>query len=218
LVQGGEDAAVHACGGFAVSETGEYAIDGIHSVIRVGVGVVHLCASFLKPLAEAGACAEEQGSHGRFGFAEDDGDLGGAEFFDRGEQEDVVFGAGQALHLAEYAADALGFVKGLMRCCAAGGKVVGEVLVELLRADSAATVDGEVPCDAREPDAHVAYVGEAIAVFEDANKGVLHDVFGLGGAAKDGVGDAEEEARVCLDEGGEVDLGLCALGERQRQA
>jgi hypothetical protein len=39
-------------------------------------------------------------------------------------------------------------------------------------------------------------------MFEDAEEYVLDYVFGLGAVAEDGVGDAEEQCRVGLDEGG----------------
>ena len=76
----------------------------------------------------------------------------------------------------------------------------------LLRADAATAIEGEVPGDADEPDAEVANLVEGVAPFEDAEEGVLHDIFGLGAAAKDGVGDAKEEGGVGLGESGEVDF------------
>jgi hypothetical protein len=213
-VYGAEDAIVHSFGGFDVSEARQYAAYGV-----VGVGrLIHLCASFLEPLAEAGACAEEQGSYCGFALSQNAGNLCGGEVFYGGEQKDVTLCPGEFFHLGEDALDALGFVEGVVWRCGVGGEAFGEALVELLWAYATAAVDGEIPSDADEPDAHVANAVEALTVFEDANEGVLYDVLGLGGAVKDGVGDAKEEARVCLDEGGEVDVGLGTFSERQRQA
>jgi len=43
-------------------------------------------------------------------------------------------------------------------------------------------------------------------VFEETNEDVLHDVFGFGAIAQDGVRDAKEQSGVGVDEIGEVDL------------
>ncbi len=91
----------------------------------------------------------------------------------------------------------------------------GEGFVELVGADAAAAVDGEVPGDADEPDAEVADVGELELMFENAEEDVLDDVFGLGAVAEDGVGDAEEQRGVGLDERGQVGLRCGFRGDKR---
>ena len=87
-----------------------------------------------------------------------------------------------------------------------GDEAFGEEIVHLLRADAAAAVEGEVPGNADEPDTEVADLIKGVAALEDADEGVLHDVFSFGAAAEDGVGDAKEESGVGPGEGGEVDV------------
>jgi hypothetical protein len=77
--------------------------------------------SFLEPLAEARAGAEEQGSDGGFGAGKDGGDLGNAEFVDGGEEQRVALGLGQAFKLAQGGGDLAGFGEGLI-----GGDGVGD--------------------------------------------------------------------------------------------
>jgi len=129
----------------------------------------------------------------------------------------MALGFGEPLDLGEDEADASCFVEGAVGGKALRGEGLGEGFVELAGTDAAATVDGEVPCDAREPDAEIADGGQGVVMFEDADEDVLDDIFGFGGAAQDGVGDAEEQFGVCLNEGGEVDLPR-ALGGRYWQA
>jgi hypothetical protein len=100
-----------------------------------------------------------------------------------------------------------GFVAGLGGGGGGGDEGVGEERIHLVGTDASATVEGEVPGDADEPDAVVANGGEFVLVFEDADEGVLHDVFSLCGVAQDGVGDAEEERGVGFHEG-------CQIGRR----
>jgi hypothetical protein len=157
--------------------------------------------------AEAGSGTEEEGADGGVGFAKDGGDLRGGEIVEGGEEEDVAFESGEALPFAEDGFELLGLVKGLVGGESASDEALGEESVHLLRTDAAAAIEGEVPGDADEPDAEVADGGERFAVFEDADEGVLHDIFGFGGVAQDGVGDAEEEGGVGLDERGKVDGG-----------
>ena len=154
--------------------------------------------------AEAGSRAEEQGADGGVGFAEDGGDFGGGELVDGGEEEDVALGFREAVPLAEDGLETLGVLEGLVGGEGAGDETLGEEIVHLLGADAAAAIEGEVPGDADEPDAEVEDGIEGVAAFEDADEGVLDNVFGLGTAAEDGVGDAEEEGGVGLDEGSEV--------------
>ena len=172
--------------------------------------------SFLEALAEAGAGAEEQGSDGGFGAVKVGGDFGDAEVVDGGEEEGVAFGVGEAVDFAEDGGDVAGVGESLVGGCGVGDEGGGELVVELVGTDAAAAVDGEVPGDADEPDAEVAdgreieLVGLG-GVLEDAEEGVLDDVFGLGGVAEDGVGDAEEERGVGVDEGGEIGLRCCKV-------
>ena len=58
----------------------------------------------------------------------------------------------------------------------------------------------------------VTDVGECGGPLEYAEEGVLDDVLGLGAGVEEGVGDAEQQGGVCLDESGEVGLGLRELG------
>jgi hypothetical protein len=94
-------------------------------------------------------------------------------------------------------------VKGDVGGCIVADEGVGEDFVELIGPDAAAAVEREVPGDADEPDAEVADFGKSAAMFHDAEEGVLHDVFGFGGVAEDGVGDAKEEGGVGFDERGD---------------
>lgn len=168
--------------------------------------------SFLEALAEAGAGAEEQGSDCGFAAVEDGGDFGDAELVEGGEEKGVALGFGEALDLAEDGGDLAGVGEGLVGGCGAGDERGGEGLVELVGADAAAAVDGEVPGDADEPDAEVADGREFELMFEHAEEDVLDYVFGLGAVAEDGVGDAEEERGVGLDECGEIGLRCGGLG------
>jgi hypothetical protein len=79
-------------------------------------------------------------------------------------------------------------------------------------------VEGEVPGDAYQPDAHLADVLQRGAVFEDADEDILDDVLCLGPTAEDGVCDPEEERRVCLHEGRKVDRRPVSFHGRQSQA
>jgi hypothetical protein len=164
-------------------------------------------ASFEEPFAEAVAGAEEQGSGGGFGAVEEGGDLGVGELVDGGEEEGVAFGGGKAVDLAESCGDLAGFGEGLVGGGGGGDEGVGEERVHLVGTDAAATVEGEVPGDADEPDAVVADGWELVLVFQDADEGVLHDVFGLCAVTQDGVGDAEEQSGVGFHEG-------CQIGGR----
>jgi len=74
-----------------------------------------------------------------------------------------------------------------------GDQCLGEEVVHLVGANAPAAVDGEVPGDANEPDAHVADGVEGMVMLDYADEGVLHDVFGFGAATEDGVGYAEQE-------------------------
>ncbi len=170
---------------------------------------------FSRPFAEAGAGAEEQGADGGFGAVEDGGDFGDAEFVDGGEQQGVALGLGEALDFPKRRRDLAGVGEGLVGGGGAGNEGLGEGFVELVGADAAAAVDGQVPGDADQPDAQVADCRQFEAVFENAEKDVLNNVFGLGAVAKDGVGDAEEQRGVSLDEGGQVRLRLCFRGDKR---
>jgi len=145
---------------------------------------------------------------------EDGGDFGDAEFVDGGEKKGVALGLREALDFAEGGGDLAGVGEGLVGRGGVSDEGGGEGLVELVGADAAAAVDGEVPSDADEPDAKVADGGEFLFVFENAEKGVLHDVFGFGAIAEDGVGDAEEQAGIGLDERGDVRLRCGFLGDK----
>jgi hypothetical protein len=89
---------------------------------------------------------------------------------------------------------------------------VDKGFIHLVGPDAAAAIEGEVPGDANQPDAHVAHGGEGEAMLDDAEEDVLDDVFGLGAAAQDGVGDAKEEHSVGRDQRGQIDLGLDGMG------
>ena len=141
--------------------------------------------SFLEPLAEACACAEKKCTNCGFTLSQNACYLCGGEVFDCGEQQYVTFGSRHLSISAQDALHALGFVEGVVGRCGLCGEAFGEPLVDLLGTYATAAVDGEVPCDADEPDAHVANVAEALTVFEDADEGVLYDVLGLRGAVKD---------------------------------
>jgi hypothetical protein len=177
------------------------------------VGTLTIETLAIETLAKTRAGAEEQGADGGFGAAGDGGELGGGEFVERGEQKDLALGFGQAIEFVKDGLHALALVQDLVGwdgACDEGG---GEGVVDLVGADAAAAVECEVPGDADEPDAGVANgvlagcgVG-LVLVLEDAEEGVLDHVFGLGAAAQDGVGDAEEQAGVGGDEGGDVERG-----------
>lgn len=173
--------------------------------------------SFVEPFAEAGAGAEEESADGGFGLVEELGELAGVELVERGEQKDLALGAGEAVDLAEDGLRLLRFDERAVGGHVPGGERAHEELVHLVGSDAAAAVEREVPGDADEPDAEVADVWECALVFHDANEGVLHDVFGFGGVAEDGVGDPEEEGGVGLDERGERGVGLCGPGVWQDQ-
>ena len=147
---------------------------------------------------------------------EEGGDFGNGEFVEGGEEQGVALGFGEAIDFAEDGGDMAGVGEGLVGGCGAGDEGGGELVVELIRPDAAAAIDGEVPGDADEPDAEVADGGEFEAMFENAEEGVLDNVFGLGWVAEDGVGDAEEERGVGVDECGEV--GLRCGGVRRDQS
>ena len=161
---------------------------------------------------EARAGSEDECADGGLGFVEDLGELAGVELVDGREQEDLALGAGKAVDLAEDAGEFAGLVKGDVGGCVAAGERVGEGVVHLVGTDAAAAVEREVPGDAHEPDAEVADFGKRALVFHDADEGVLHGVLGLGGVAEDGVGDAEEERGVGLDERGEGGVRLGGPG------
>ena len=135
---------------------------------------------------------------------EDGGDFGDAELVDGGEKAGVALGLWEAVDLAEDSGDVAGVGEGLIGGHGGGEECVGEGLVELVGADAPSAVEGEVPGDADEPDAEVADGGELVLMFEYAEKDVLNNVFGLGGVAEDGVGDAVEERGVGRDERGEI--------------
>src|SRR6202042_3746155 len=104
--------------------------------------------SFLEPFAEAGAGAEEQGADGGFGAVEDGGDFGDAELVDGGEEQGVALGFGEGLDFAEGGGDLAGVREGLVGGSCTGYEGFGEGLVELVGADAAAAIDGQVPGDA----------------------------------------------------------------------
>jgi hypothetical protein len=97
----------------------------------------------------------------------------------------------------------------------AGDAGFGEGFVELVGTDAATAVDGEVPGDADEPDAEVADGGKILLVFKDAEEGVLDDVFGFGTVAENGMGNAEEQAGVGLDERRDVRLRGSFCGDKR---
>ncbi len=169
----------------------------------------------LEAFAEAGAGAEEQGADGGFGAVEDGGDFGDAELVDGGEEQGVALGLGEALDFLKRRRDLAGVGEGLVGGCGVGDEGRGEGLVELVGADAAAAVDGEVPGDANEPDAEVADGGELLFVFEYAQEDVLDYIFGFGAVAEDGVGDTKEQRGVGLDERGQVGLRCCFRGDKR---
>ncbi len=127
----------------------------------------------------------------------------------------MALGFGEALDFAEGGGDLAGVGEGLIGGDGAGDEGFGEGFVELIGADAATAVDGEVPGDADEPDAEVADGGELLLVFEDAEEDVLDDVFRLGAVAEDGVGDAKEQAGVRLDERGQGGLRWSISGDKR---
>lgn len=81
-------------------------------------------------------------------------------------------------------------------------------MVHLARSCPPGAVEREVPCDAHQPGAKIDNCGELVLVLalEDADEGVLNNVFGFGRVAQDGERDAVEEGRVIADKRGEVGL------------
>jgi hypothetical protein len=156
----------------------------------------------------------EEGADGGFGALKDGGDFGGGELFEGGEEEGLALVFGEAVEGVEDEVHALGFGEGEVGGEVGGNEGLGEEGVDLVGADAALAIEGEVPGDADEPGAEVADGGELVLVLEDAEEGVLDDVFGFGTVAEDGVGDAEEERGVGGDEGGEVELGCAGEGVR----
>ncbi len=132
--------------------------------------------------------------------------ISGVESSSTAERRRTWRSDGETLPLAEDGFEARGLLQGLVGGKGVGDEAFGEEVVHLLRADAATAIEGEVPGDADEPDAEIANLVEGVAPFEDADEGVLHDIFGLGAAAEDGVGDAKEEGGVGLGESGEVDF------------
>ena len=171
-----------------------------------------------KTLAQAGTSAEEKSSYRGLGLAEDGGDLVGAELFDGREQKDVALLSGEAVQLTEDSVDLLRVFECVIGGSGGGGEGFCEGVVELIGANATAAIQGEIPGDADEPDTHVADLWKGRLVLKHAEEGVLNDIFGIGSAAEDRVGDAKEEGRPGLDECGEVDLRPCTFDSRQRQA
>ena len=95
----------------------------------------------------------------------------------------MALGFWKGFEFVEHGLELLLFVEGLVGGDGGGDERVGEELVHLVGADAAAAVESEVPCDADEPDAEVADVGQGLLVLEDADEGVLNDVFGFSAVA-----------------------------------
>ena len=93
--------------------------------------------------------------------------------------------------------------------CCGSDKRVDKLGVGWAGPAAAEAIEGEVPRDANEPDAVVADAGQRCRPLEDTEEGVLNDVFGFGVGVKQGVGDAEEQRGVRLNERGEIDLRAC---------
>jgi hypothetical protein len=162
-------------------------------------------ACFLEAGAETGAGAEEEGADGGLAAGGDGGDLGGGELFEGGEEEDLALLGGEAVELAEDGGEALGLCEAAVGGEGGGDEGLGKEIVELVGADAAAAVEGQVPGDADEPGAEVADGRERALVLQNAEEDVLDGVFGLGGVAEDRVGDAEEEGGVSFDERGYIE-------------
>jgi hypothetical protein len=156
----------------------------------------------------------EESADGGFGAVEDGGDFGGGEIFEGGEKEGLALVFGEAVEGVEDEGHTLGFGEGLVGGEVGGDEGLGEEGIDLVGADAALAVEGEVPGDADEPGAEVADGGKLVLVLEDAEERVLDDVFGFGAVAEDGVSDAEEEGGVGGDEVGEVELGCAGEGFR----
>ena len=60
------------------------------------------------------------------------------------------------------------------------GNVCFEEVIHLLGPNTTAAIEREVPGDAHQPYAKIANGGQLAAVLDDADEGVLHNVFGLG--------------------------------------
>jgi hypothetical protein len=166
-------------------------------------------ACFLEPFAETGAGAVDEGADGGWGAMEDGGDFGGGELVDGGQEQGLAFEAGETFEFGEDGVELLGELEGVVGGLERGGELGGEGRVDLVGADAAAAIESEVPGDADEPDAEVADGGELgvvgfLDVLQDPDEGVLDGVFGFGGIAQKGVGDAEEQRSVGVHQRREV--------------
>jgi hypothetical protein len=206
LLQALEDARVHAFGRGRVAHGGEDLVDCVVVAVLFGGHHFLLRVSVLQPFAEMRACAEEQRAHAGFTSFHHRGYFGGAEFFNRGEEQSLALLFWQALHCGEDLADAAGFGECLVGGQVARGELRGEDLIHLIGPDAAAAIKGKVPCDADKPWADFDDGAHFVPVLEDAEKDFLDDVLGLGLVAQDGECDAEEQAGVVANDRGEVGL------------
>ena len=97
----------------------------------------------------------------------------------------MALAPGQSLELAKDGVNALRLVERLVGRNVACDQAPRKGLVQLLRPDAPPAVDGEIPCNADQPDAQVTNGGQGPAMFEDADEGVLNDVFGFCAAPQD---------------------------------
>ena len=172
-----------------------------------------------KTFAQAGAGAVEQGADGGFGFVHDLSDFGGFELLEGAQEQCLALGSGQAVDGLEGSAHLLGFVEGLVGGGGWGDEGSEEGLVGLIGAGATEAVESQVPGDADEPGAEVSDFWEFLSILQDAEEGVLDDVFGFGAVAEEAVGYAEEGGGVGVDERGEVHRGGGGVGgTRERQS
>ncbi len=151
----------------------------------------------------------EQGADGGVGFVHDAGDFLGFELLEGAEEKSLAFGRGKAIDGCQGLVDLLGFAEGLVGGGGLGCEGSEEGLAGLIGAGAATSVEGEVPGDADQPGAEVADLGEGFLVLEDAEKGVLDDVFSFGAVPEEAVGYAEQGGAVEMDERGEVKRDRC---------
>ncbi len=88
--------------------------------------------------------------------------------------------AGQSLDCTKHLADASGFCQSLIGGQIGGDEALGEEIVDLLRVDATAAVEGEVPGDAHQPGPQVYDCSQLRFSLADAQEDVLYHVLRLG--------------------------------------
>ena len=103
----------------------------------------------------------------------------------------MALSLGQSFHLAQDGLQSLRFVQCLVSRHTLRHETLCKVLVELFRSYASPAVNGEIPCNTNQPDSHITDCRERVTMFDDANKGVLNDIFSLGPSSQDGISYAE---------------------------